>query len=98
MGDVIKAPSPTKCQDIIPFVFTYNPSLPNIGNIINQNWNLLKYSKSKSVGQMFNCKPAYKRLSNLQGMLVHSQLNRTVNAGSVSKCNRPRCSHCLSIV
>ena len=49
---------------------------------------------------MFNCKPivAYKRPSNLQDMLVHSQLNRTVNAGSDSKCNRPRCSHCLSIV
>ena len=49
---------------------------------------------------MFNCKPivAYKRPSNLQDMLVHSQLNRTVNAGSVSKCNRPRCSNCSSIV
>ena len=49
---------------------------------------------------MFNCKPivAYKRLSNLQDMLIHSQLNRTVNAGSVSKCNRSRCSHCSSIV
>ena len=49
---------------------------------------------------MFGCKPivAYKRPSNLQDMLVHSQLNRTVNAGSVSKCNRPRCSHCSSIV
>ena len=31
-------------------------------------------------------------------MLVHSQLNRTVNAGSVLKCNRSRCSHCSSIV
>ena len=31
-------------------------------------------------------------------MSVHSQLNRTVNAGSVSKCKRPRCSHCSSIV
>ena len=29
-------------------------------------------------------------------MLVHSQLNRTVNAGSVSNCNMPRCSHCSS--
>ena len=100
MEDALKPTSPTKCQDIIPFVCTYNPSLPNIGKIINQYWNLLKYSKSESVRQMFNCKPiaAYKRPSNLQDMLVHSQLNRTVNAGSVSKCNRPRCSHCSSIV
>ena len=35
---------------------------------------------------------------NLQDMLVHSQLNRTVRSGSVSKCNRPRCSHCSGIV
>ena len=100
MADALKPTSPTKCQDIIPFVCTYNPSLPNIGKIINQYWNLLKYSKSESVRQIFNCKPivAYKKPSNLQDMLVHSQLNRTVNAGSVSKCNRPRCSHCSSIV
>ena len=49
---------------------------------------------------MFNCKPivAYKKPSNLIDKLIHSQLNRTVNAGSVSKCNRPRWSQCSSIV
>ena len=31
----------TESQDIIPFVCTYNPSLPNIGKIINQYWGLL---------------------------------------------------------
>ena len=100
MADALKPTSPTKCQDIIPFACTYNPSLSNIRKIINQYWNLFKYSKSESVRQKFNCKPivAYKRPSNLQDMLVHSQLNRTVNAGSVSKCNRPRCSLCSSIV
>ena len=99
MDDALKPTSPTKCQDIIPFVWTYNPSLPNIGKIMNQYWNRLKYYKSESVRQMFDCKPivAYKRPSNLQDMLVHSHLNRTVN-GSVSKCNRPRCSHCSSII
>ena len=30
MDDALKPTSPTKCQDIIPFVCTYNPSLPNI--------------------------------------------------------------------
>ena len=100
MDDALKPTSPTNCQDINPFVCTYNPSLPNIGKIINQYWNLLKDSKSESVMQMFNCKPidAYKRPSNLQDMLVHSLLNETVNAGSVSKCNRPCCSHRSSIV
>ena len=34
----------------------------------------------------------------MQDILAHSQLNRTVNSGSASKRNRPRCSHCSSIV
>ena len=66
MDGALKLNFTTKCQDIIPFVCTYNPSLSNIGKIINQYWNLLKYSKSESVRQKFNCKPivAYKRPSN----------------------------------
>ena len=97
MDDGLKPTSHTKFLDTIPFVCTYNPALPNIGKIINQYWNLLKYSKSESVRKLFNCKPivAFKKL---QDILVHSQLNRTVNSGSVSKYNRPRRSHCSSIV
>ena len=95
MDDALKPTSATKCQDIIPFVCTYNPSLPNKGKFINQYWDLYKYSKSKSVMQKLNCKPlvAYKRPSNLQDTIFHSQLT-----GTVSKWNRPRCSHCSSIV
>ena len=68
MEDALKPTSTTKCQDIIPFVCTYNPSLPNIGKIINQYWNLLKYSKSESVRKLLNCKPivAFKKTSYLQ--------------------------------
>ena len=76
--DVLKTTSPTKCQDSIPFECTYNPSLPNLGKIINQYWNLLKYSKGESVTHAFNCKLCYKRPSNLQDMLVYSQLNRSM--------------------
>ena len=100
MDDALKSNSRKKCQNIIPFVCTYNPSLPNIGKIINQYWNLLKYSKSESVRQIHTYKPivAYKRPTNLQDMLVHSHLNKAVKSGIVKKCNRPRCSHCSSIV
>ena len=71
-----------------------------IVSFINQYWNLLNYSQSESVRQLYKCRPivAYKRPTNLQDMLVHSELNRKLNSGSVSKCNRPRCSHCSSIV
>lgn len=100
MEDALKSSSQTKCQNIIPFVCTYNPSLPNIGKIINQYWNLLKYSKSESVRKLHTYKPlvAYKRPTNLEDMLVHSRLNRAVKFGTVKKCNRTRCSHCSSII
>ena len=41
-------------QSIIPFVCSYNPSLPNIGKIINQYWGLLKISASESVRRLLN--------------------------------------------
>ena len=31
MDDAIKPTTPIKCQDIIPFLYTYNRSLSNIG-------------------------------------------------------------------
>ncbi|MFI0460283.1 MAG: hypothetical protein ACH254_22085 [Candidatus Thiodiazotropha endolucinida] len=34
-------------QNIIPFVCTYNPSLPNIDRIINQYWGLFKIQQVK---------------------------------------------------
>jgi hypothetical protein len=87
-------------QDIIPFVCTYNPSLPNIGKVINQYWGLLKYSSNKSVRDIFNSKPvvAFKRPTNLQDILVHSKMQtRNISTGQVLKCDRPRCSHCNHI-
>ena len=94
MDDALKPTSPKKCQDIISFVCSYNPSLPNIGIFINQYWNLLKYSKSGIGGKcvIVNLLMLTKDLQ-IYKMLIHSQLNRTVNAGY-----RPRCSHCSSII
>jgi hypothetical protein len=87
-------------ENIIPFVCTYNPSLPNIGKIINQYWNLLKFSPNESVRKLYKYKPivAYKRPRNLQDNLVHTHLNAKLMVGSVSKCCRPRCTHCNNIV
>ena len=89
----------TESQDIIPFVCTYNPSLPNIGKIINQYWGLLKISTSESVRYLYETKPivAYKRPANIHDILVHSKLNKSVVSHNVTKCNRRRCTHCLTI-
>ena len=89
----------TESQDIIPFVCTYNPSLPNIGKIINQYWGLLKISTSESVRYLYETKPivAYKRPANIHDILVHSKLNKSAVSYNVTKCNRRRCTHCLTI-
>ena len=89
----------TDSQDIIPFVCTYNPSLPNIGKIINQYWGLLKISTSQSVRHLHKSKPivAYKRPTNIHDILVHSKMNKSAVSYNVTKCNRRRCSHCLTI-
>ena len=70
-------------QDVITFVCTYNPSLPNIGKIINQYWGLVIISTSESVRRLYESKPiaAYKRPTNAHGMLLHSYvpLERLLN-------------------
>ena len=86
-------------SDIIPFVCTYNPSLPNIGKIINKYWGLLEISQKDSVKNICKSKPiiAYKRPQNIQDILVHTALHSRNNDCSVSICGRSRCSHCSSI-
>ena len=87
-------------SEIIPFVCTFNPSLPNIGKTINQYWGLLKNSSKQSVINLYECKPivAYKRPCNLQDVLIHSNFNNSVTKEcKVSKCRRTRCSHCKHI-
>ena len=85
---------------LVPYVITYNPSLPNIGEIINKYWGLLALSQNPSVKYVFQHKPvmAFKRPRNLGDILTHSKMNFSQNsAGPVSSCKRRRCTHCKSI-
>jgi len=50
-------PTTKSDSDVIPFVCTFNPSLPNIGKTVNQYWGLLKNSSKKSVKEILKCKP-----------------------------------------
>ena len=63
-------------KNVIPFVIEYNPSLPNIGLVINKYWNLLQLSQSASVSvnSVHAYKPilAFKRPENLRDYLVRS--------------------------
>ena len=62
-------------KKLVPYVITYNPSLPNIGEIINKNWGLLALSEKQSVKYVFQHKPilAFKRPQNLGDILTHSK-------------------------
>ena len=85
---------------IIPYVITYNPSLPRIGEIMNKYWGLLALSQKSSVNYIFQHKPvlAFKRPQNLADILTHSKMNFSKSqTGSVSSCKRRRCTHCKSI-
>ena len=86
-------------KDVITFVCTYNPSLPNIGKIINQYSGLFKISTSESVRRLYESKTivAYKRPTNIHDMLVHSKLSRPLRDFNVTKCGRRRCTHCSPI-
>ena len=50
-------------KSLIPFVIEYNPSLPNIGLIINKYWDFLQLLHKDSVGSVHAYKPilAFKR-------------------------------------
>ena len=61
-------------KHVIPSVIEYNPSLPNIGLVINKYWDLLQLSQNASVNSVHAYKPipAFKRPKNLRDYLVRS--------------------------
>ena len=86
-------------QTVITFVCTYNPSLPNIGKIINQYWGIFKISTRESVRRLYESKPivAFKTPANVHDLLVHSKLSKPRIDFNVTKCDRRRCTHCSTI-
>ena len=86
-------------KNVIPFVIEYNPSLPNIGLVINKYWDLLHLSQSASVNSVHAYKPilAFKRPKNLRDYLVHSSFVDETHHFSQT-CDRRRCSHCKNII
>ena len=77
----------------------YNPSLPNIGLVINKYWGLLQLLHKDSVSSVHACKPilAFKRPKNLRDYLVRSSFVDKTHHFSQT-CVRRRCSHCKNII
>ena len=86
-------------KSFIPFVIEYNPSLPNIGLIINKYWDLLQLSHKDSVSSVHAYKPilAFKRPKNLHDYLVRSSSIDKKHHFSQT-CDRRRCSNCKNII
>ena len=65
---------PKDCNDVVPFVVTYNPALPRISNILRKHFNILH--SSNRCKDVFKQPPfvAYRRSSNLRDLLVKAQL------------------------
>ena len=86
-------------KSVIPFVIEYNPSLPNIGLIINKYWDLLQLSHKDSVSSVHAYKPilAFKRPKNLRDYLVRSS-SVDKNHHFSQTCDRRRCFHCKNII
>ena len=65
---------PKDCNDIVPFVVTYNTALPRISNIPRKHFNTLH--SSNRCKDIFKQPPfvAYRRSPNLRYILVKAQL------------------------
>ena len=92
----------TQCSsNIITFVIEYNPSLPNIGYIMNKYLDLLQLSCNSPVKELQKYKlvMAYKSPRNIKDILVKSKFSETSEFQFSSfKCKTPRCTHCSRIV
>ena len=81
-------------------VTNYNPSNPNIKEIIHKNWNII--SNSPDCGPIFTTKPivGFRRLPNLRDMLtssttVYPPLDNTSTSQHVPICTRlGKCTYC----
>ena len=87
-------------RNVIPFVFEYNPSLPNICLVINKYWDLLQLSHKDSVSSVHAYKPilAFKRPKNLRDYLVRSSSFVDKTHHFSQTCGRRRCCHCKNII
>ena len=88
----------------LPFITTYNKTLPNIRSSIDENWNLLKINYK--IGEIFKAKPlvAFRRNKNLQDIIGGKTISddkvvrRKQNKGSSSPCRRGYGSKCCKHV
>ena len=90
-----------EAKKLFPFVITFNPNLPNVGNIIRKHLVILQSNpKLKELFPRGSVIPAFRRSKNLKELLAPSRF-KTAEEGQTShhnngcfKCDRNRCDLC----
>ena len=90
-----------EAKKLFPFVITFNPNLPNVGNIIRKHLVILQSNpKLKELFPRGSVIPAFRRSKNLKELLAPSRF-KTAEEGQTShhnngcfKCGRNRCDLC----
>ena len=87
-------------------VTRYNPSLPPIKQIIQDNWKILEPSRHATVLANKEVKIGFKRTMNIQDMLVHSRIrynpipdhNPAISGRKhTNSCERTNCKYCTRL-
>ena len=99
----VKNKQNAKNENVVPLILTHHPSNYLVRKIINDNWNILKYSdlcqKALPESPLFTTR----RASNIKDILVHSRLKPKGNDHSKrpnvksEKCKRPFCGICKKL-
>ena len=90
-----------EAKKLFPFVITFNPNLPNVGNIIRKHLFILKSNpKLKDLFPQGSLIPAFHQSKNLKELLAPSRF-KTAEEGQTShhnngcfECDRHRCNLC----
>ena len=99
-NDLLRACS-KEAKKLFPFVITFNPNLPNVGNIIRKHLFILQSNpKLKELFPRGSVIPAFRQSKNLKELLAPSRF-KIAEEGQTShhdngcfKCDRNRCNLC----
>jgi hypothetical protein len=86
----------TNRKQIIPFVYTYNPYIPQVQNILNSHLKILVNSCSNKFINTTKILAVPRRCRNMRDMLVRSDLNHTSKLAGSYQCGQ-QCITCQYI-
>ena len=91
----LRNPPPKDSNDVIPFVFTYNPRNPKIfQRVIGCTSILNESAKMKAIMEQKKIVPSKRQPPNLILILTKSKFSLQATSGGVRKCNDPCCANC----